>query len=156
MATKKWVLLVDAGLTKHAAMMGKVVDWQALKRLLAGRGPIVLPILFAPAGLTHIFTAARRQGFFIVAAPEARYDADKLEDSVDIDLIRLGEALGLISDPDIGFMVVSNDRHMTNLVASLQFLGKEVMIVGTEDIAGAMKEVAGVDSVLALPLSDRE
>lgn len=154
MATK-WVFLVDAGITKHAAMQGKVVDWRALKELVARRGPVVLALLFAPAGLTHIFTAARRHGFQIVASPEARYDSDKLEDSVDIDLISLGNSLGIISDNDTGFVVVANDRHMTNVVSSLQLLGKEVIVIGTE-IAGALRDVAGIDNIRTLPLSDHE
>lgn len=128
----------------------KVVDFKKLREKILEIGQIDFAFVFIPQHC--IYDVMRKkindEGFeIIVCQKKSKQETGKLEDTVDIDLIRIGMRF-LEYNEITDMVIVSGDEHMIELVKEAHKRNKKVHIYGTEQISSALKDlIEHVDKV---------
>lgn len=149
----KSVTLIDyVNIARAAVEKGSIVDFEELHKLLLKFGEIIFAFVFVPDNYVYSLPDnLNNLGFEIVLCQKTKDDSDKLEDTVDINIIQAGMKFCLFNEiTDI--IVIGHDRHMTFLVKEAKNRKKTVRIIATEKISSILKKVVDMDNIHGLPL----
>lgn len=152
---KKIVALIDfENISRHAVDKGKIVDFKKLHELLLDFGEIIFAFVFIPDHyLYSLPDNLNNLGFDIIICQTLKEESEKVEDSVDINIIQIGMKFTDLEEiTDI--VIVSHDKHMVHLVREAKNRNKEVSVVGTEKISYILRQVVDIKNIYSLPLKD--
>ncbi|MBI4692352.1 MAG: NYN domain-containing protein [Candidatus Terrybacteria bacterium] len=150
---KKIIALIDfENISRHAVDQGKIIDFKKLHQLLSEFGEIVFAFVFIPDHYVYSLPDdLNNLGFEIILCQKMKDDSDKLEDTVDINIIQTGMKFCLF-DEITDIVMVGHDRHMTYLIKEAKNRKKVASVIGTEKISSILKQVVDIKNIYDLPL----
>lgn len=150
---KKLAILVDyANIAKQFAPEKKILDFEKLLEECLKLGSIEDAFVFIPDGWYDI-PQINKLGFEIITCQGVKEDSEKIEDRVDIHIIRRAWKM-LLSQTITDFVLIGHDRHMLEWVKDVKFSNKKIHIFAGEKLSRILKEVRGVD-LHPLPLKEK-
>lgn len=118
----------------------ETVDFKQLQKRLLEISEISFAFIFVPFHCVYNLLRDRVNDFgfeIIVCQKRNKFETGVLEDTVDIDIIRMGiKFLNYVEITDI--VIVSGDAHMIELVKEVKNKGKRIHIFGTNEIASCL------------------
>jgi len=158
MKKKYAVILVDTeNVISTATSFGKVVDWAALRdffleKVLVQKEEILFSSLYLSPGLavSLILQNAEAAGFSLRLCQRTKEDKDTNKDMVDDRIKR--DILKYLLLSDVGHIViVSDDGHMADAVSDTLNRRRKITVVGTRQVSGVLKAIAGLGRILTSP-----
>lgn len=132
----------------------QAVDFAKLRNQLLEIGEIIFSIVFLPPYCVNSAIKKRinNEGFKTVVCDKvSKRESDKIEDTVDIEIIEWGlkfiEECERITD----IVVISNDAHMIELIKEAKNRGKTVHLFGTDEISACLRDL--VEHVEEVPVN---
>lgn len=153
---KKVIAFVDLeNITQTVVEKGKIIDFEKLGEFIRTFGEIVFADIYLPENyfdfIRSDFYNLNLLGFRIICCKKMADGSDKIEDTVDINMIKDGMKYLEIA-PDITHLViVGHDKHMAHLINEAKNRNKEVIIIGTDEISSVLKKVVSIDKIKLLP-----
>ncbi|MFA4890382.1 MAG: NYN domain-containing protein [Candidatus Paceibacterota bacterium] len=150
---RKIIALVDyKNVARNATEKGKIVDFKKLHELLLEFGEIFLAFVFIPDNyVCSLPNDLNNLGFEVIFCQKMTEGSDKLEDTVDINMIQIGTRFCYFSEiTDI--VIVGHDKHMAHLIKEAKNRKKKVSIIGTEKISNILRKIVDMENVYNLPL----
>lgn len=155
---KKLAILVDymnIDLMDGVANVGRALDFKKLREKCLEIGAVEEAIVFVPGHWADGLPEIGHLGFEIVVCQGVKNGSNKIEDRVDIHIIRKGWRL-LKNSPSIdGFVLVGHDGHMLEWIKDAQLQGKDVYIFSGEKLNFFLKEVIPRERLYPVPLKQK-
>ncbi len=152
---KKLAVLVDymnIDLMDGAANAGKVLDFKKLRDECLKIGIIEEAIVFVPGHWAENLPKIDHLGFEITLCQGVRSGSNKIEDRVDIHIIRKGWKLLKNCSSITDFCLVGHDGHMLEWIKDVQLQGKAIHIFSGEKLNFFLKEVVPKERLYPVPL----
>ena len=150
---RKVAILVDyANIAIQASAEKKILDFEKLLEECLQLGTVEDAFVFIPDDWYEI-PQINKLGFEIITCQGVKLDSEKLEDRVDIHIIR--RAWKLLSNSNItDYVLIGHDKHMLEWVKDVKFKNRKIHIFAGEKLSRMLKEVPGVD-LHPLPLKEK-
>ncbi len=153
---RRVVALIDyenIALADDAIGKGKILDFQILKEELLKIGNLDFALVFIPYDMVWGMKDLSELGYDIISCPKRR-NSDKLEDKVDISIIRTVWKFSRYSEiTDIA--IISNDRHMLEAVNEAKNNNKKIHLFGIlPKMAVVLKDYVGAENIKPVPLKN--
>lgn len=149
------VVLVDYENIKYnATIRGGLVDFKKLREIILEEiGEILFSFVFIPDHKAVDLPAdINSEGFEIITCQRTKEETGKLEDSVDIHMIKMGMkfcAIREISD----IVIVGHDGHMTHLVSDGHNRKIKITVIGQKTVMSkALTKVVDSNNIYDLPV----
>lgn len=153
--TRKIVALIDyENVSRRAVELGKVVDFAKLHKELTEIGEIIFAIVYVPINYAYSLPADLNHLGFEIILCQKFFKSDKLEDSVDINIIMDGMKFCQF-DEITDVVIVSQDRHMMHLASEAKNRKKNLAIFGNNQISKVLVNVVGIENIKPLPLKNK-
>lgn len=155
---RKLAVLVDymnIDLMDGAANAGKTLDFKKLREECLKIGVIEEALVFIPEHWVDNLPRISYLGFEIIVCQGIKNGSDKIEDRVDIHIIKKGWKLLKNFSSITDFVLVGHDGHMLEWVKDAQLQGKDIHIFSGEKLNFFLKEVVSKERLYPVPLSDK-
>lgn len=154
---RRIIVLMDyENIAINAIKSGLVVDFKKLRDEIKQIGRIDFAFVVVPDQNFYALPMAdmHNLGFDIIVCPKRKLDSQKLEDAVDMSIIRIGWTF-LRYEEITDVVVISNDFHMIELVREAEKQGKEVHLFGLDQISSALKSILDPVKIHKVPLTPK-
>lgn len=155
---KRLAVLIDyvnIDMMDGAANHGKVLDFKKLREKCLEIGAIEELLVFIPEHWVDNLPRISHLGFDIFVCQGIKNGSSKIEDRVDIHIIRKGWKLLKNSSSITDFILVGHDGHMLEWIKDVQLQGKDVHIFSGEKLNFFLKEVVPKERLYPVPLSSK-
>ncbi|KKR88900.1 MAG: hypothetical protein UW50_C0001G0021 [Candidatus Wolfebacteria bacterium GW2011_GWA1_44_24] len=151
---RQMVVLIDyENISRQAIMEGKILDFKKFRDELLEIGNIDFAFVFIYPDMFYGLPEITDLGFEIIACPKRTVETYKIEDTVDIHIIRIG--LKLLRYKEItDIVIVSNDRHMAEIIKEAKNHGKTVHLFGTKSVSSSLKKILESSDLKEIPLKE--
>lgn len=161
---KKLVVVVDyqnVALANEAVLAHKILDFEMLRQRCLEIGPVAACFLFIPSHWVdkESVREAEKNCFFIIACHGVALQAEnhhKIEDTVDIQIIKFVRSLLLDNSDITDIVVVGSDKHMLHFIQPAKWQDKMIHIFSGAELASVLKEVVFSKNIHPLPLKEGE
>lgn len=161
---RKLVVVVDyqnVALANEAILAHKILDFEMLRQRCLEIGPVAACFLFIPSHWVdkESVKEAEKNCFFVITCHgvSAQNGTNhKIEDSVDIHIIKFVSSLLLDNSDITDIVVVGSDRHMLHFIQPAKWQDKTVHIFSGAELASVLKEVIFSKNIHPLPLKEGE
>jgi uncharacterized LabA/DUF88 family protein len=149
------VVLIDyENISLSAADKGKIVDFEKLHNFLLEFGEIISAFVFVPDHCVYSLPDNLNElGFEIILCQKRKIGSEKLEDRVDISLIKMGMKFCYFKEIT-HVVVVTNDGHMSEPISFAKNMKKKVSLFGTSKIAYILTKIVTLENIHEIPLKD--
>lgn len=149
------VVLIDyENIFLSAAEKGKIVDFEKLHNFLLEFGEIISAFVFVPDHCIYSLPDNLNElGFEIILCQKRKIDSEKLEDRVDISLIKMGMKFCYFKEIT-QVVVVTNDGHMSELISIAKNMKKTVSLFGTNKISYVLTKIVALENIHEVPLKN--
>lgn len=153
---KKVIAFVDLeNITQTVVEKGKIIDFEKLSEFIRTFGEVVFADIYIPENyfdfIRSNFYNLNLLGFRIICCKKMADGSDKIEDTVDINMIKDGMKYLEIAPDITHIVIVGNDKHMAHLINEAKNRKKEVILIGTDEISSVLKKVVSMDKIKLLP-----
>ena len=151
----------NVALANEAILAHKILDFEMLRQKCLEIGPVAACFLFIPSHWVdkESVKEAQKNCFFIIACHGLSIregNHHKIEDSVDIHIIKFVKSLLLDNSDITDIVVVGSDRHMLHFIQPAKWQNKVVHIFSGAELASVLKEVVFLKNISPLPLKEGE
>lgn len=156
MSRRLAVVLVDfENVKRNATVNGGLVDFEKLRDIITEEiGEILFSFVFIPDHKDEAIGLPpdiNDRGFEIVVCQRTK-DTDKLEDTVDVHIIKMGIKFCNFEEVS-NIVIVGHDGHMSHLVSEAKNRKKRITIIGIKELMSRiLTKVVDSKDIYSLPI----
>lgn len=151
---RKTIALIDfENIKKSATIKGGIIDFKKLREMVANIGEILFSFVFIPDHRSvDLPSDINSEGFEVIVCQRTKDGTGKLEDTVDVHIIKMGMKFCNFQEvTDI--VIVGHDGHMIHLVSEANNRKKKVSSIGIKEVMSkALIRVVDVNDIYDLPI----